>query len=183
MNNICEWRKSPIFPSHYEVSSNGDVRNNNGKVLKPTTDKDGYRYYVLCVNGTRKTVKAHRLVAMAYIENKENKPSIDHINGIKTDNRVENLRWVTNKENTNNPLTLKKVVDRCMDRIDILKQKAIENNYGRKSVLIEWNNGDCKTFSSLKEASIALGENYSKLSERANGKRPQKKTFKISWMV
>ena len=53
----------------------------------------------------RKGCSIHRLVAEAFIPNPENKPFIDHINGNRADNRIENLRWVTNKENCNNPNT------------------------------------------------------------------------------
>lgn len=53
----------------------------------------------------RKNCSIHRLVAEAFIPNPENKPFVDHINGNRLDNRIENLRWVTNKENCNNPNT------------------------------------------------------------------------------
>lgn len=106
MKNICEWRKTFIFPDYYSVSENGAVRSErNGKILKPATDKYGYHYYVLCVEGKRHTIKAHRLVAMAFIPNPENKPTVNHKNGIRTDNRVVNLEWMTNKEQSNDPLT------------------------------------------------------------------------------
>ena len=72
------------------------------KFLKPGTDREGYQHVVLCNQGKRKTQKIHRLVAEHYINNPENKRCVDHINRIKTDNRVDNLRWATHSENGQN---------------------------------------------------------------------------------
>lgn len=96
----CEWKPSPIFPNEYKVSENGDVwSNRSNRILRPATDKFGYLYYVLCVNGKRVTVKAHRLVAMAFIDNPNELPFVDHIDGNKENNSITNLRWVTDEEN------------------------------------------------------------------------------------
>ena len=78
-----------------------------GKILKPGRSSNGY----LSVNLCGSTNNVHKLVAEAFIPNPENKPCIDHINTDKMDNRAENLRWVTHKENMNNPKTLLKIVE------------------------------------------------------------------------
>ena len=66
---------------------------------------NGYRTVFLSKNKERKLKKIHRLIAEAFIPNPENKPCIDHINTIRHDNRIENLRWATYKENGNNEIT------------------------------------------------------------------------------
>ena len=83
----------------YEVSNLGRVKV-NGKIIKPGLHNHGnFNYYAIgCFD-------IHRAVAELFIPNPENKPCIDHINTDRLDNRAENLRWVTTKENNNNPLT------------------------------------------------------------------------------
>jgi hypothetical protein len=82
-------------------------------MLKPIKDRYGYLIVCLFEDGKRYYKKIHRLVATAFIENPENKPCIDHIDGQKENNVCSNLRWVTPKENTNNPLTLKNIKENC----------------------------------------------------------------------
>ena len=71
------------------------------KEIKPCKDTKGYMVVGVSKNGKSKKFLVHRLLALHFIPNPENKPCIDHINGIKHDNRLENLRWLTNKENLN----------------------------------------------------------------------------------
>ena len=69
------------------------------RFLKPRLHRDGYQQVSLCKDGKSKNHYIHRLVGVHYIENPNNKPQIDHINRIKTDNRLCNLRWNTRSEN------------------------------------------------------------------------------------
>lgn len=85
--------------NHSYLRKNGRMDNRKGKQLKPSIDKDGYEKVVLTKNGIRKTYTVHKLVAMAYIPNLENKATINHIDGNKRNNNVLNLEWATEKEN------------------------------------------------------------------------------------
>ena len=112
------WKDIKGYEGFYQVSNQGRVRSVEREICKSNNMKQisksyilkfekgkGYNYVHLFKNGTRKRMAVHRLVAIAFIPNPDNKPEVDHINTIKIDNRVENLRWVTPKENMNNPLT------------------------------------------------------------------------------
>jgi len=94
-----EWRKINGF--NYYVSSDGEIRNYNGIHLKQHI-QNGYKRLTLIKNGKQHKLYVHRIIAEAFIENPLNKPFIDHINRIKTDNRIENLRWCSCSENNLN---------------------------------------------------------------------------------
>lgn len=93
------WEKISGY-ANYEISTLGNVRNTKtGRILKPARTKKGYLVFGLCNQCKMRTHQAHRLVAMAFIKKPYGKDQINHINGIKDDNRVENLEWVTGAEN------------------------------------------------------------------------------------
>ena len=113
-NNVQQtevWKQ--YLDTQYEVSNLGNVRNKKTKAVLATEDTgNGYLYVGLQMpDGSYKKARVHRLVAITFLEfeRTEERNEVDHINGCKTDNYVENLRWCTHKENMNNPVTRRKI--------------------------------------------------------------------------
>ena len=107
------WKDIPNFYGIYQVSNLGNVKSLNrkvnhltsgsltlkGKIIKPYITRGGYLIVNLYKESKPNKFSIHRLVGIAFLKNKFNKDDINHINGIKTDNRVENLEWCTRSEN------------------------------------------------------------------------------------
>ncbi|MGB1290537.1 MAG: NUMOD4 domain-containing protein [Pseudoalteromonas sp.] len=100
-----EWKPIKGYEELYLISNKGNLYSCYTKALaKNHLNKRGYVYLGLTKNKKFKHEYAHRAVAKAFIPNPENKPEVNHINSIKHDNRVENLEWVTHKENMQHAL-------------------------------------------------------------------------------
>lgn len=98
MNNET-WKQINGYPDYF-ISNTGKVRNiKTGRELTQTLDK-GYLEINLQNNGKRKKFRVHRLVAQAFLSNPDSLDTVDHVNGIKTDNRAENLQWLSRSENS-----------------------------------------------------------------------------------
>lgn len=121
MESITEiWKDIQGYEGLYQVSNLGRVKSverfvdnlvrghywQEERILKTCKRTNGYADVLLSKDGKRKNFNIHRLVAIAFIPNPENLPQIDHINADKTDNSVNNLCWVTAKQNVNNPLNM-----------------------------------------------------------------------------
>lgn len=91
------WKKIKHY-EEYEINSVGHVKR-NGKLIKPQMSTNGYINICLCKNGKAKQFRLHRLLAESFIPNPFNKPQVNHIDGIRTNNHLFNLEWVTISEN------------------------------------------------------------------------------------
>lgn len=155
------WKNIKGYGNICQVSNLGRIK--CGEDIKtPYMEKKGYLRIAL--KGKKHLV--HRLVAEAFIPNPNNKPYIDHINTDRTDNRVENLRWVTNKENCNNPIS---------------KQNYSKSNKGKTAVSILQFTKDgefVRKWNSMSDVENILHFNHSNISQNCMGKRNTAYSFK-----
>lgn len=121
----------------YEITRNGEIyslKNNKRRLIKGYIDKYGYRRVLLHIWGKRQKYFVHRLVAMKYIENPNNLPQVNHKDGNKLNNNVENLEWVTAKQNIQHAIknNLRKVNN--SSKLNINQVKEIKKLFLTKSM-------------------------------------------------
>lgn len=106
-----EWLPLVGNEEHYQGSNQGRIKSTwhmKERIIGGCLDEDGYIKITLTnPDRSQTTYRRARLIAQTWIPNPENKPEIDHINTVRTDDRVENLRWATSSENQRNPETLR----------------------------------------------------------------------------
>ena len=168
MNEI--WKDIQGYEGLYQVSNLGRVRNSKNKLMK-TYLRNGYCRIDLSKEGKRSKHSIHRLVATTFIPNPENKPQVDHINTVRNDNRVDNLRWVTPKENMNNPITRNKIVEITSSeefRVKMSKIGKGKPNIKNRKKIVCITTG--KEFNSVEEGAKFYNMHASSLSYNLRGK-------------
>lgn len=179
--NTVDNGMQPIFDGLYFISDDGKLYSTRSrKFLKPDRDRYGYLYYVISINGDRKTLKAHRLVAGAFIPNPQNKPTVNHKNGIRDDNRLCNLEWATEKEQANDPRTKANIM-KIASKTDYYAMGAM-GNFGRKKTAVKKDGVLLGVYDSLLIAAQQHNANYTKASECANGKRKKAGGVQFSYV-
>lgn len=193
------WKDIKGFEGMYQISSLGKVRSldrieelrhssgteykrlKKGKELTPEKGLrvEPYVVYYLKKNGKRYMKKAHRLVALAFIENNENKKVVNHKDCNPKNNAVENLEWCTHQEN------IKHAYDN--GRIDLSKavESSVKNRYKRFKKVYQYtmNNEFIREFESVKSAANHIGVDQSSLARACRGAYSNSKNYIWSYVI
>lgn len=164
------WTEINGYEGNYLISDQGNVFSRiSDRMLNPTIAKVGYPMVFLTVGGKCKAHYVHRLVAMHFIPQMAGKEQVNHINGDKQDCRVENLEWVTHKENA-----IHAARTGLLDSVNAGKTKAV------RAICMDTN--AVQVFSSLAEAARTLGLRAGDISNVVCGRQKYTKGYKFELM-
>lgn len=168
-----KWITLKGYDNFYEISNYGEIKSINrfvrsstgrkrfvmGRMIKQKHNKDGYQFVTLSKNGQLQNHYVHRLVAETFIPNPANKPQVNHIDGNKTNNFINNLEWVSVSENAKH--AYKNGLSSNIGATHSFAQKVIDKCTGKK-------------YSCIKEAADDLGMNYNTLRNMLCGSNKNK---------
>lgn len=170
------WKEINYQGKQYLVSNMGDIKSlKTGRLLKQSINRNGY-----CIVGVynreshgTKHLRVHRLVADAFIPNPQNKSDVNHINGDKKDNRIENLEWVTRSENIKHAFKtgLRKTTEKQRENgKKVIWTNRINSNNNRKPIFSSDLYGNIECFNSVTEAAKRYGVTKSAITLCLKGK-------------
>jgi len=172
------WKNITGYEGLYQVSNLGRVRSLRKNIIMSFSDSNVYSHINLSKHGKRRTFLAHRLVALAFIPNPDNKPCIDHIDGNPTNNHVSNLRWCTMMENQNFPLAIKnKIGINSKDSNYRYKIDRNDNPFCKPIIQLDLNFKFVKEYRSMADASEALNIKAYNISKVCSGVKNKTKGF------
>ncbi|ATC61752.1 NUMOD4 motif-containing HNH endonuclease [Pseudolactococcus raffinolactis] len=164
------WKDVLGYEGYYQVSNCGRIRTVENRpymeqqydldlykqhFLSPSKSPNGYRHITFCVNGIKKTKSIHRIVAEAFLPNHSDKPEVNHIDGNKENNHVENLEWCTASDNQRHAF----------------RTGLQFNGRSRKIGLENLETGERLNFNSQKEASLFLGKHDAYIRTKTSKKK------------
>lgn len=172
------WKTIPV-DQNYEANELGDIRKIGSRTLNiQWFDKDGYKLVTL---SNHKMYRAHRLIAMTFLDNPENYPVVNHLNHNKADNRVENLEWTTYQGNTIHSYQNNYREDSIKSWVSKVQPKAAEASK-RKVVQIDLNGNEIAVFNSHREASELTGTCRSSITRCCTGDRKTAGGYKWKYL-